>query len=1010
MRSEVSRALRERVAHSLAIKDLQLLEELEAGVAVMDAAGIVVGWNVHAERILGISQGEALGKPWSDLIAVVRGASVAGHEVRTAVMEPNGWHGLTKLRVASARDVWVRAHVQGLRLAAADERPGVVAIFWAEPSPADEIDDTQPTLLPYRDLFRRSPEALLLTDLDGTIIDANDAAAVLHGRERSEMIGRSYLADIQDWTPSDTKEAQRETVAAGSIVREYTLKRATGDTVRVEGIGTLVSPTERGYVIVRLRDLTRAHAREHMLRDLGRLARLSDERVTVEEVAGKVLGIVAGAWQSAASLIVLHDSDELSVVAGPDTSDAIRSAFRAMEAATSPLARNIRESDRPFEIDLDGAAAPEGAESWHALGLSTLRATPLWFADRRIGAIVLLWSAEPDSPFDTSRMEQLGRHGGLAVGNAELREAMRRDAALRARVEERARTGGVVLSQMAEAILTMDADLRVTSVNPAAEHLYGIRAEEVVGHHVSHAIEDFQLDGSPMGSRLVDEAGEVGFWHGRAIHKPVFGPFADRHIVVDVSLTAIRDAESDRGGFISMSKAAPAEASVESQVAAMGSLAVAIGRAGSRQGAASAGLEQLCALASADFGLIATWADGHQVIEASHGCSEDLLATVRTASIPALGRALERPGEIIAVEAIGRLTDGAEIVSALARDGAATGLLVDLRARDHSIGFLGLASRRPGWARPADETVLQVATQIAHAIETATLMERLEQGLDQERRLTAQLETLMSLTLLPQGNVSEEAISKILLERIAGALEADIGFVVRVADDRFRVVASRNLPEQMRNMAESRPPDSFHFWRRLVSTEHGGAFKEPLRNAAGVEPGVEQMVASGITAHAVFPIRDGGRLVGAFLCYFSRSGEDTTQAEVRNVEAVGRIISIAYDNARMSESLAESAEHERRLTAELRALQELTLLGASTDDLANLAQETIDEVVLATGATGGGYILVDPEFGEGGPYRLGGIKERRLAAGRRVAQGAGRLAALLDAPEHEWHLALGVRG
>jgi PAS domain S-box-containing protein len=62
----------------------------------------------------------------------------------------------------------------------------------------------------------------------------------------------------------------------------------------------------------------------------------------------------------------------------------------------------------------------------------------------------------------------------------------------------------------------------------------------------------------------------------------------------------------------------------------------------------------------------------------------------------------------------------------------------------------------------------------------------------------------------------------------------------------------------------------------------------------------------------------------------------------------------------MSASLAEAAEHERRLTAELRALQELTLLGAATDDLTNLAQETIDEVVLATGATGGGYILVDP--------------------------------------------------
>ena len=99
--SEAGPAARDRVAQILAINDLQLLEQLEAGVAIMDAAGIVVGWNVHAERILGISRDEALGKPWADLVAVVRGASVEGREVRTAAMETGGWHGLTMLRVAS---------------------------------------------------------------------------------------------------------------------------------------------------------------------------------------------------------------------------------------------------------------------------------------------------------------------------------------------------------------------------------------------------------------------------------------------------------------------------------------------------------------------------------------------------------------------------------------------------------------------------------------------------------------------------------------------------------------------------------------------------------------------------------------------------------------------------------------------------------------------------------------------------------------------------------------------
>ena len=101
------------------------------------------------------------------------------------------------------------------------------------------------------------------------------------------------------------------------------------------------------------------------------------------------------------------------------------------------------------------------------------------------------------------------------------------------------------------------------------------------------------------------------------------------------------------------------------------------------------------------------------------------------------------------------------------------------------------------------------------------------------------------------------------------------------------------------------------------------------------------------TSYAAFPVRDGDRVIGAFLCYFSKSDEPLTTADDRTIEAVGRIVSIAYANVRMSEGLDEAAEHERRLTAELRALQELTLLGATTDDLARLAQETIEAVVVS---------------------------------------------------------------
>jgi PAS domain S-box-containing protein len=660
----------------LAVDDIQLLEQLEAGIVVMDPAGLVVRWNEHAQQILGVSAQDAIGRPWSELLTVVGGEEIVGREVRAAAMKPGGWDGLTQLRVGLSGTTWVRAHVQAIKLSPTDLTPGVAAIFWPDTAPS-------------------SPEA--------------DAGA---------------------------------------------------------------------------------HARPHP-------------------------------------------------------------------------------------------------------------------RDARIGAIVV--------------------------------------------------------NQMTDAIVTTDHEQLVTAVNPAAEQLYGFRAEEALGRPVTEIIAQLGLDGTPIGPDWIKAIKSAGYWQGRVIHRPLIGSSAGRNIVVDLSTTILRDHDHSLAGMVGLSREVASTSHLDSDAVALAALAVAMSRARTRQEVANAVLQRLCEVTMADFGVIGTWAgDGNQQIEASHGLNEEVLQIVHSLSLPALSQALEQAVPIVAIETISEWLTGTETQGAMARNGIETGFLVSLRVRDDPIGFLALGSRRTSWMRPRDEVVLQMASQVANALENARLMERLEHGLDQERRLTAQLETLIGLTQLPQGNMSEEAIAQVLLERIIGALEADLGFVVRESDDCFQVVASRGLPDEMRLVAESRSAASFAFWRRLQAKDRGGAFHEHLRDIVDVGPEFDDMIAHGITAHAVFPVRAGEKLVGAFLCYFSGSVEEKDLVDDRNIEAVGRIISIAYANARMSEGLAEAAEHERRLRAELQAIQELTLLGASTDDLARLAEETIQQVVIATGATGGGYILIDP--------------------------------------------------
>jgi len=842
------------------------LEQLEAGIVIMDSAGIVVRWNAHAERILGLPASEALGRPWADTVAVIRGENVTGRQVRDAAMLPAGWVGPVLVRVAGRRDVWVRARIQRHNLGAESHPPGTVVVFWADATQSAEAEEDH------------------------------------------------------------------------------------------QGV----------------------HEREVMLRDLGRLARLGEGPIDVEDVARRALGIVAGTWSADASIVVLQDQHGFQIIAGPNTSETIRAAFSGMDPADSPLANRIRESDGPFEIDFgeQAAAAADWANRGLAIGLSVLRSTPMWFGDRRLGAILLLWTEPPAGRFDADQLDQMGRFAGLAVGNADLRSAMRRDAATRAGLEGTARVGGVVLSQMAEAIVTADAERLITAINPAAENLYGFRSEDAVGRPIEEVIEQSGIDGALLSTEWIDSVLSAGFWHGRAIHTPLVGPAANKGIVVDLSVTQLHDDRRGPAGMVVLSREVTASSHLDSDAALLAAVALATSRSRSRAEVANAVLERMCEATTAEFGVIALW-DGpdRQVVEASRGLSEAMLETIRNQSIPEVGAALEIPGGILSVKSLGTWASGAGAAASMSRDGIAAGFVVDMRVRDNSIGFLGLGSKRAAWMRPRDEVVLQMASQVANALENARLMERLEVGLDQERNLTAQLETLMGLTLLPQVEVGQEAVAQLLLERIVGALGADSGCVVREHANRFRVEAEYKTPPGVVDALESHPADEFSFWRRIQTRPGGGAFRVPLSETAMSDSQLDpfrQMVSS----MAVFPIAEPDRFGGAFLCYFSRL-DSAGQADERNIEAVGRIVSIAYSNVRMSESLAEAARHERSRTAELRALQELTLLGATTDDLTRLAQETIEEVVSATGASGGGYILIDPSASTVDPIVWVGQPSRR---------------------------------
>jgi PAS domain S-box-containing protein len=964
---------------TLAESDLRLLERLGAGLAIVDPAGKIVLWNDHAARMIGIPAPEALGTLWTDRLTLIRGDDTGGATLRQEIQRQGGWHGPLQVRIQDGKTTWLRAHIQQLSLPEFHGEPGVAVLFWDGEGSDRAASGPGPAPLPYRDLFLQSPEALFLTDLTTIIIDANDAAMALLRATSDELVGKALISFFVGVAEGEYERSRAELLAAGSIVRTLRIQPLTGDPFPAQLIISLGAPAA-GLVLVRMRDHSEDERLDRMLTDLAVLTPRSETLLEVPDVAARAVEIVAATWGASASLALLDDADGFSLAAGSSTPEAIRATLGGVDPARSPLALLVREVQAPFQIDLGAANSPAWARHARAFGLASMRAIPLWHDDQRIGSMVLLWAGQPPNPLDTARMEQIGRQVGLAIGSTAARRKVRRDAELQRSLAGSARIGGVVVEQMSDAIVTTDAADRVTAVNPAGERLYGFSEEDALGSRLDEVIEQLRLDGSPLGTDAAAEAATVGFWHGRVVHRPLVGSLSGRNIVVDLSLTTFRDEQHQPAGVIVMSREVTTSARLESEALALSSLALATGRARTRREVAVAALERLCEATMADSAIIATWGDGGAItIEASRGLSRELLHIIRESRAPDLVAALERPGEIIALESLSSFSGNVDLAPLVSKAGLMTGFLVPLRSRDESVGFMALGARNPAWGRPSDAVIFQAAAQVVGALESVRLMERLESGLEQEQHLTAQLERLMSLTLLPHGDISEEATAQLLLERIVGALGAEGGFAVREEADRFSVVASFHMPAAMLTVAQSRPASSFPFWKRLLTDPSAGAYRERTAGTLSAEPDRQPMVDRGVTSHAVFPVREGDRLLGAFFCYFSSLSEPT-YADDRNVEAVGRIISIAYSNVRMREGLAEAAEHERRLTAELRALQELTLRGASTDDLAQLAQETIEAVVVATGASGGGYILVDPSSAKVDPITWVGEPSRSWAA------------------------------
>ncbi|MBA2720477.1 MAG: PAS domain S-box protein, partial [Chloroflexi bacterium] len=112
-----------------------------------------------------------------------------------------------------------------------------------------------------------------------------------------------------------------------------------------------------------------------------------------------------------------------------------------------------------------------------------------------------------------------------------------------------------IVRQSLDAIVIADPESRIRVWNPAAEELYGIRADEAIGQRFPDLVDIRELDGRPVDVAAArDDVRRTGAGHRRLTYLPLRGSLVGRPLTIDSVVTLLRDAAGGTIGFLAVNR------------------------------------------------------------------------------------------------------------------------------------------------------------------------------------------------------------------------------------------------------------------------------------------------------------------------------------------------------------------------------------------------------------------------------------------------------------------------
>jgi PAS domain S-box-containing protein len=178
----------------------------------------------------------------------------------------------------------------------------------------------------YTKAFHAVQDAMTISELDsGKFIEVNEAATVLFGYSREELMGRSAV-ELGIWLNKEDRAAFMDQLKKNGRIKEYEVieKRKSGELYTAVINADTLTIGNRNYLISVIRDITNRNRAEQVIREANRKINLLTS-ITRHDVANQIS--------------VLRGYTRLALMKKPDP--AVTGLLEKMDEAISTIARQV---------------------------------------------------------------------------------------------------------------------------------------------------------------------------------------------------------------------------------------------------------------------------------------------------------------------------------------------------------------------------------------------------------------------------------------------------------------------------------------------------------------------------------------------------------------------------------------------------------------------------------------------------------------------------------------------